>query len=234
MSVYDEYVISSADVTGILSPIHTALIVKDGEVDIPSNKFMVTRFKYPLYLYNYSDINDTNLLPATNNIPRLAQQYNCFKKNVMSLCYRYSWRETTTSRPTGTTNLTQLPTLSNICPEDDSVPCGTTVTYSGSRSTNLYIVVFGSSTGTVSLTYDTNDIPVRFRVVFNNNEVINTGFVGDTNYNGALINLGFDPIAGPGSGILSFNKNTSNTTAYVYIDSPIDRADYAFNLGCPL
>ena len=235
MSVYDEYVISSPETTGILSPVNTALIVKDGNIDIPSNKFMVTRFNYPLYLYNYSNIEDTNLLPVVNTIPRLSQQYNCLKRNIMSLCYRYSWRETTTSRPTGVTNLTQLPTLSNICPENISIYCGTTVEYAGSTSTNLYNVIFDSATGSVSLTYDTNGVPVRFRVIYDDNEVINTGFVGDANYNGALVNLGFGPVVGPSTGLISFNKNSSSVnTAYVYIDSPISRSDYSFNLSCPL
>ncbi|MGA1049795.1 MAG: hypothetical protein ACO3UU_17455, partial [Minisyncoccia bacterium] len=78
-------------------------------------------------------------------------------------------------------------------------------------------------------------VPVRFRVVYDNVEIINSGFRGSTNYNGALINLGYGPVVGPGSGILSFIKGDSLvTTAYVYIDSPIDNVEYSFNVSCPL
>jgi hypothetical protein len=236
MSVYDEYKnISSPDVLNILSPIYTAVLVKDGDINITTNKFLVTRFNYPVYLYNYSAIEDTNLLPNNNTLPRLTAQYQCLKKNVISLCYRYSWSESTQSIPTGISNITQLPTLSANCPTTTAMTCGTTTTYKGNNTLNIYEVIFEDLTGDVSLTFNTNGVPVKFRVMYDNNEVINTGFRGDTNYNGALINLGYDPVVGSGSGILSFNKsNPSITSASIYIDSPISNVEYTFNLSCPL
>jgi len=235
MSVYDEYKnISSPDILNILSPIYTAVVVKDGDINTPTNKFLMTRFNYPIYLYNYSDIEETNLLPINNTVPRLAAQYQCLKKNIISLCYRYAWSESTQSIPTGITNRTLLPTLSVNCPTTTALDCGTTATYKGNSTLNLYEVLLGDLTGDVSLTFNTNGVPVRFRVMYDNVEVINSGFRGDTNYNGALINLGYGPVIGSNSGVLSFNKsNPSPTSAYIYIDSPISNVDYTFNLSCP-
>jgi hypothetical protein len=235
MSVYDEYRdISSEDVLGIIAPVYTALIVKDGDINIPSNKFLATRFNFPIIFYNYSNIEDTNLLPVNNVIPRITNQYNCLKKNIMSLCYRYSWSESTQSIPTGVSNLTQLPGLTASCPTIGTIDCGTTASYSGNSELNIYGVTLSDLTGTVSLTFNTNGVPARFKVVFDNVEVINTGFRGDTRYNGALINIGYGAIIGPSSGVFSFNKSSPSTTALVYIETPIRGSEYSFNVGCPL
>lgn len=236
MSVYDEYKdISSADIINTVEPVYTAVIVKDGDINIPSNKFLVTRFNFPILFYNYSNVQDTNLLTVNTAFPRILNQYNCLKKNIMSLCYRYSWSESTQSIPTGVSNITVLPSLSVNCPTTTIINCGTTTSYSGNSDLNLYGILFEDLIGTVSLTYNTNGVPVRFRVVFDDAEVINTGFRGDTRYNGALINLGYGAIVGSGTGIATFNKNSSLvTTAYLYIDSPINGVEYSFNMSCPL
>jgi hypothetical protein len=235
MSVYDEYAdLTSADVIGIIAPVYTALLVKDGDINIPANKFLATRFKFPIFFYNYSNIADVNLLPISNAIPRITNQYNCLKKNIMSLCYRYSWSESTQSIPTGVSNLTQLPALTARCPTVGTIDCGTTASYAGSNTLNIYGINLSDLTGTVSLTINTNGVPAKFKILFDNVEVVNTGFRGDTGYNGALINLGYGTVIGPSTGIFTFNKNTATTTAFVYIETPINGADYSFSVSCPL
>ena len=76
--------IACAKNSGVHNTINTALIVKDGNMHIPSNKFNVTRFAYPLTVYSES----------TKCIKDHAFQYNAaLRYNIISLAYNYTWGE---------------------------------------------------------------------------------------------------------------------------------------------
>lgn len=234
MNVFEEYQnITAPDLTGVVDDINIALLVKDGETSIPSNNFLATKFAYPLVVYNYNSVEDINIIPLNSSGTNISL-YDRFKQNVISLCYRYAWTESTTNFQNIVTDITKYPLLTSSC-TSPIVNCNTTINYSGGISDIGYTVSFGSgtTTGTVSLTFNTTDKPTRFRVVYNNVEVINTGYRGNTYYNNILRSLGYPIISGPNSGILTFNKNIgSNNTAQVLVDTPLSESSWSFNLGC--
>ena len=234
MNVFEEYQnITAPDLTGVIDDINIALLVKDGETSIPSNNFLATKFAYPITIYNYNNIEDINIIPVNNSGTNISL-YNKFKQNVMSLCYRYAWTESTSNFQNIVTNITEYPKLTSAC-TSPIINCNTTVSYSGDSSDNGYTINFatGSTKGKVSLTFNTTDKPTRFRVVYNNVEVINTGYRGNTAYNNILRSLGYPNISGPNSGILTFNKNIVGVnTAQVLVDTPLNESSWSFNLGC--
>lgn len=234
MNVFEEYQnITAPDLTGVVDNVNIALLVKDGETSIPSNNFLATKFAFPLALYNYNSVEDINIIPVNNTGVNIGL-YNKFKQNVLSLCYRYAWTEATTSFQNIVTNITNYPNLTSSCTAP-VVNCSTTINYSGDSADNGYTVSFGSnsSTGSASLTFNATDKPVRFRVIYNNVEVINTGYRGSTAYNNILRSLGYPNVSGPGSGILTFNKNIANVNiAHVLVDNPLNETIWSFNLGC--
>lgn len=113
-------------------------------------------------------------------------------------------------------------------------PCGSATTYSGGPGFASYTITLGSGTGTVNLSFTAYTIPDRWRVIWNGEEVINTGFRGDSSYNAALNAAGFPSVVGGGSGNASFYKLLSSpTTAIVYIDAPLTNTAWEFTLSCP-
>jgi hypothetical protein len=115
------------------------------------------------------------------------------------------------------------------------VACNASTSYSGGAGFASYTINLGSGTGTVTLTYNAQNIPDRWRVVWGGVEVINTGFRGDPFHNAALNAAGFPSVVGPGSGSTTFSKNASSpTTATVYVDAPLANTAWSFTLSCPV
>jgi hypothetical protein len=69
--------ISCATNSGIFSNIKSALLVKDGNTEVPIYSFHLDRFAYPLTVYN-----DTYICGENDN---------CNRYNVLSLIYNYKW-----------------------------------------------------------------------------------------------------------------------------------------------
>lgn len=159
---------------------------------------------------------------------------------------------------------TTTTTTSSTTTAAPPVPCGTTSTYTGGSSyPTPNTVTLGSSTGTVSLAFNAQNVPDRFIVQWNSNYVIDTGYRGVSNYNfGGSLRSTFtsslsglvDPITGltypntgqwpidgypavvsPGNGTAIFSKNTSlSTTANVFVYAPIAGTAWTFTLSCPV
>jgi hypothetical protein len=71
--------------SGVFSNIQYALLLHNNDFNIPANKFNITKFAYPLTIYNqYLSCSDTT--DVFSNIPRY---------NNMSIDYNYSWTECT-------------------------------------------------------------------------------------------------------------------------------------------
>ena len=93
----------------------------------------------------------------------------------------------------------------------------------------VYLVNLSSETGNVLFHYNPDNIPNKFIVKYDNEDVINTGYVGATSYqttlNNALLakNLPLETISSnsSGNGTLFFKKSTSTTQAIVLVYSPI-------------
>ena len=121
-----------------------------------------------------------------------------------------------------------------------TIPCGASGSYTGGEAyPTVQNITLGSDTGIVYLNFNAYSVPDKFIVEFDGVEVINTGYRGDAfqqnSLNTALIALGepTETIAGPGAGILSFNKTTATTTATVKVYAPISGTGWTFTLGCP-
>lgn len=126
-------------------------------------------------------------------------------------------------------------------PSSPPIACGVATSYSGGESfPTTQVITLGSSTGTVTLTFDGLSVPDKFIVMFDGVEVINTGYRGSTseqaNLDAALAARGLpsETITSPGNGSASFVKSTTTTTATVYVYAPISGTAWNFNLGCPL
>lgn len=121
-----------------------------------------------------------------------------------------------------------------------TIPCGASGSYTGGEAyPTIQNITLGSATGTVYLDFNAYTVPDKFIVEFDGVEVINTGYRGSTSeqntLNNALTALGepTETIAGPGAGIVSFNKTTATTTATVKVYAPIPGTGWTFTLSCP-
>lgn len=142
---------------------------------------------------------------------------------------------TTTSIPTSSTTTT-LPE-----PVDSPVACATPIVFEGGNSfPTAQEVIIGSSTGNLTFNYDAFSIPDKFIVKIGGVEVVNTGYVGQSSYqadlDAELISRGMptEAIVGPGSGTITFAKNTADTSAFVYIFAPLPNTQWNFTLECPV
>lgn len=264
MTVIDEYAgVQAPDNYGAEFNINTALLVKDGNINVANNRFLATRFKYPLSLY---DLNNISVLADALQMYSLYTPLdNCFKKNLLSLVYRYTWSETNAAIPTGITSISTPISVFGECDTQPQISQDTTgvisseincgVTVSGRVNTRIftygnnnnnesvtylqlprrssYRVNLGSSVGNSTLNFNTNDVPSRFKVVYNNVEVINTGFRGSPGYNYKLTDIGYPAVSGPSVGSATFAKSLGGDPyAYIYIDSPLDESGYTFSFSC--
>ncbi len=101
------------------------------------------------------------------------------------------------------------------------------------------VVTIGSITGSVMFKYNARNVPDKFVVIYEGNEVINSGYRGATSYqsqlNEALLNRGLpkETIMGPGAGSATFLKTGSTATATVQVWSPIVGTGWNWTASCP-
>jgi hypothetical protein len=104
-----------------------------------------------------------------------------------------------------------------------------------------YTTIIGANTGRVGLDYTVYDQSVRFEVIYNGSQVIDTGY---TNINSsatynlrselALRGLTTSSVTALSSNIVYFNKTASTPqSAEVRVYGPVDGARYTFALLCP-
>jgi hypothetical protein len=169
--------------------------------------------------------------------PRRSSTYVGFRRGL------YGRNHTAVAVPANAPASTRLPNNLNVCrvdhdgpsfaiPEPDfpEIMCSAGQS-SGGQGEESFVVVLGSTAGTVTLDYDAYSVPDRFRVSYNGVTVIDTGLVGDSgNYDGEDV-----VTAGPGSGSASFFKPADGPTfAVVTVNAPYSGTAWEFNLGCPV
>lgn len=142
---------------------------------------------------------------------------------------------TTTLLPPITSTTTTLPE-----PTQPSIDCGEQGAFAGGQVFPSVIeVILGTDIGLVTLDFNAFNIPDKFIVRFDGEEVINTGYRGSSSYQAALdANLatrGLAPetIDGTGIGNSSFNKTTTTSSAFVYVYAPLPNTAWNFTLNCP-
>ena len=118
-------------------------------------------------------------------------------------------------------------------------PCGSGLKFTGGKAMpNTMSVNLGSSTGPVLVHYNMYT-PDRLQVYLDNTVVLDTGYRGASSYSASLnaalatYRSASAPIVGPGSGTLSFQKNTTSTTAYLQVFSPIAGTNWNLTMSCP-
>ena len=149
---------------------------------------------------------------------------------------------TTTTGPTTTTTTCPIVTTTTtglLIPEYE-VSCGAGENAGTQTFPSIFVVIgLGSGVGNVVLTYDAKDIPDKFIVKFDGEEVINTGYKGSTalqsDLDAALATHGLpsETIIEGGSGVDSFYKSSATTLAIVEIWAPMLETEWNFSLACP-
>jgi hypothetical protein len=111
--------------------------------------------------------------------------------------------------------------------------CGNT--YSDGTIGNFeYTIELGPEVGNVLFSYESFSIPDKFEVEYNNQTVINTGYVGDSKYDADLIALGLPPTTNGPTGTATFVKSAeSPSTAIVRVSAPLETTAWEFRLDCP-
>ena len=128
---------------------------------------------------------------------------------------------------------------------EDSIGTGT-ASFKGIVSSRSIALDLGTDIGLAGVNYQAVDLPVRFRIRWNNTDVIDSGYVGlnsVANYNALVaagvstsdINLQFplDGTVNNGTGSLLFDKFLSVDDAQVVVDSPLANSVWIVNRVMP-
>jgi hypothetical protein len=103
----------------------------------------------------------------------------------------------------------------------------------GGQGNSVTRVALSSQLGPKNFTYQAYTVPDRFRVVYDQLRVINTGFVGDPSYNSELNAEGYSDVVGPGYGYTTFtHSNPDVDFVDVYVDAPLPNTAWAFVVAC--
>lgn len=114
----------------------------------------------------------------------------------------------------------------------DTYQCNNTVTGSG-EGIFTYSIIINEGTGIGLFSYNCYNIPNRFIVNVDGQDVIDTGYVGDASYDKNLYDLNLEKVAGSGAGRVSFSKNTGNRYAYITVYAPITGDNkWQFSISC--
>ena len=112
------------------------------------------------------------------------------------------------------------------------------------KSYYKYNLNFGSTTGIVSISYDTNPsppnpaaIPVSFKITWSPSSgtvAFSSGFRGDGSFNSDLIAKGYATVTGGSTGTLSFLKTSAiPSTALLEVFLPLYNSKANFSVVCP-
>jgi hypothetical protein len=120
------------------------------------------------------------------------------------------------------------------------IPCAQATGYQGLQAyPDTQVIELGTATGVVTLDFNAFSIPDRFTIEFDGSLVVDTGYRGDTDYQGdlntALANLGAAAatIVSPGNGTVTFNKLTATTTATLRVYAPLENTQWNATVSCP-
>ena len=127
-------------------------------------------------------------------------------------------------------DLPQIPCLGNI----SSKNAGTVGVYPAE-----FAITLGSVTGSIMFRFNSFNVPDKYIILWNGNEVINTGYRGATSYqkdlDKALANRGLpsERIVAPGNGTATFLKTVSEASAIVRVYSPLTGTGWNWTASCP-
>lgn len=142
-------------------------------------------------------------------------------------------------------------TFALLCPIPAPVvyQCGTLITgtnytspLTGGYSYTPLITNMGTNTGTIVFAYSAYNLPERFQVLYNNQKIVDTGWVGtptqqNINWlNSYLLRVGEPTVTTLYSGISSVNilKNLGNvTTMEIRVFAPLYNSTWAVSSTCP-
>ena len=111
---------------------------------------------------------------------------------------------------------------------------GLSVNYGG-RGEWYYDVELGEDIGPVTLTFDAFSRPDWFRVYWDGNLVIDTGFRGAPSFNSQLNAYGYPSVSGTGLGSFTFDKTASTPTIVVLqVVAPLVGTAWELVMGCPV
>lgn len=140
-------------------------------------------------------------------------------------------------------DLDNILTIKNVSAPDCLVPqfqCGVGTFQGNVTFPTIYNINLGTATGLVTLTFDAYGIPDKFIVKFDGQEVINTGYRGNTiwqpNLDVELTQRGLptETIIAPPNGTASFNKTTNTETAQLIVYAPLTNTGWEATLSCPV
>ena len=186
-----------------------------------------------LYLFKENKCTYWTLTGLINGDQRAADNSNSINKTLPTSIFTTTCGTVITL--TSTENNIVPPILPLILPVITPTPfivdCGGVVEYSGEKGTYEVLVNLGTTKGRVTFDYNAYSIQDRFRVKWNNDVVIDTGYVGYA-YEESPPD---PPIDGPGQGSTFFDKISAlPSTALVTVDAPLDGTEWTFTMSCPV
>jgi hypothetical protein len=128
-----------------------------------------------------------------------------------------------------------------LLPNTPIVQCNENFSYSGNSGTFQFTLELGSGIGMTGIKCTPYSVPDRFRIEYNGVEVANSKFIGSSNYEQQLLDLGYDPseldLTTGGSvvqvPVLFYKPNTSPSFATIYVEAPISGTAWAISGVCP-
>ena len=189
------------------------------------------------YLWNFGDgTTSTEVSPV----------HTYSTSGVVEVIYIVTLTAIQSSESSNTVYSDQIPLLPpHIDLFPPSVPCGIPTKFSGGQTfPSIFTINLGNTLGNVIFKYDAYNVPDKYIMEFDGQEVINTGYRGKTTFNGqnmqailntALAAKGFGPetIQGIGQGTATFYKGTTNQFSTVKVYAPLGGTLWNFTASCP-
>lgn len=123
--------------------------------------------------------------------------------------------------------------------KENVLTCNDSFSYNGVTGVYETQMDFGNTIGLCGINYNSFDVPDSFEIEWNG-QIFKTGFVGKSQYDQQLINLGINPSeinttpSGNSSGQLMFLKDQiSPSLATIRVNSPINGSTWNVNGICP-
>lgn len=188
------------------------------------------------FIYQIVATNDPTIFNATNLPPGLSVDANGLITGTLPQTTG-TWTVTlyVENEAGSDTKICDL-VISNVV-----VDCDQSFQYNGSQGTFSFVLNLGTGTGLTGINYNSYNIPDRFRIEYNGLPVADSGYVGNDNYDAALISEGVSPAhintaphPGNGEGTLLFDKTTEEPQfATVYVDAVLSGTAWEIQGICP-
>ena len=209
-----------------------------------SNLFCLSQGdEFKEYTVNPSIVNNLTLSACATLITKIKDPLNLWGAATATYCFAPIRPEdivipptpppTQTPTRTPTPTLTRTPTVTpTVTPTSKrEYRCGELIRGAGT-GTFTYTVNVHNGRGMTNFTYNTFSVPDKFEIRYNENIVVDTGYVGDASYNNDLSLLSLPEVSGPPRGVQSFNKNDNSEVAFITVYAPLPGTVWEFRLDC--